>query len=397
MKVLSNSNSSVSWRLNGLLRAREKAKAFAATSWNNPDEAGGTSSFTKWQPKILSESGAAQDFASASELNQQVDGPQVDAEQEILDQAQAEAETQAQAEDQARQDADSVSEAALEQAKREAFEDGYQRGLDESESQWANARDSFAELTESLRAAQQDMTSFYDPIKKLSLHLAEQLVRGELSQSSAVIERLITEALKDVEQQGEGPVILYLNPMDKEKFSVNLEGDLGGELQNIDLRADPKLSQGSVRVSIDDSAIEDLLEHRLDSLAQSLLGQPMASSGSAFENNFANPVDEKIIEGAVEIEDAVEVEGAAEIEGAVEVEDEIESPEPINEASSDSSDKDSLERDNIDSPEPEDIKSPELTDEELLEPADEESSELTDKEPPKPTDVQNSEELNSDD
>ena len=377
MKVLSNSNSSVSWRLNGLLRAREKAKAFAATSWSNPGEAGGTASFTKWQPKVLSESGAAQDFVSASELNRQVDGQQVDAEQEILDQA--EAETQAQAEDQARQDADSVSEAALEQAKREAFEDGYQRGLDEGESQWANARDSFAELTESLRAAQQDMTSFYDPIKKLSLHLAEQLVRGELSQSSAVIERLITEALKDVEQQGEGPVILYLNPMDKEKFSVNLEGDLGGELQNIDLRADPKLSQGSVRVSIDDSAIEDLLEHRLDSLAQSLLGQPMASSGSAFENNFANPVDEKIIEGAVEIED------------------EIESPEPINQASSDSSDKDSLERDNIDSPEPEDIKSPELTDEELLEPADEESSELTDKELPKLTDDQNSEELNSDD
>ena len=379
MKVLSNSNSSVSWRLNGLLRAREKAKAFAATSWSNPGEAGGTASFTKWQPKVLSESGAAQDFVSASELNRQVDGQQVDAEQEILDQAEAEAETQAQAEDQARQDADSVSEAALEQAKREAFEDGYQRGLDEGESQWANARDSFAELTESLRAAQQDMTSFYDPIKKLSLHLAEQLVRGELSQSSAVIERLITEALKDVEQQGEGPVILYLNPMDKEKFSVNLEGDLGGELQNIDLRADPKLSQGSVRVSIDDSAIEDLLEHRLDSLAQSLLGQPMASSGSAVENNFANPVDEKIIEGAVEIED------------------EIESPEPINQASSDSSDKDSLERDNIDSPEPEDIKSPELTDEELLEPADEESSELTDKELPKLTDDQNSEELNSDD
>jgi flagellar biosynthesis/type III secretory pathway protein FliH len=375
VKVLSNSISSVSWRLNGLLRAREKAKAFAATSWSNPGEAGGTASFTKWQPKVLSESGAAQDFVSASELNRQVDGQQVDAEQEILDQA--EAETQAQAEDQARQDADSVSEAALEQAKREAFEDGYQRGLDEGESQWANARDSFAELTESLRAAQQDMTSFYDPIKKLSLHLAEQLVRGELSQSSAVIERLITEALKDVEQQGEGPVILYLNPMDKEKFSVNLEGDLGGELQNIDLRADPKLSQGSVRVSIDDSAIEDLLEHRLDSLAQSLLGQPMASSGSAFENNFANPVDEKIIEGAVEIEDAVEVE------------DEIESSEPINEASSDSSDKDSLERDDIDSPEPEDIKSSKLTDKEFLEPKNEE--------PPKPTDDPNSEELNSDD
>jgi len=200
-------------------------------------------------------------------------------------------------------------------------------------------------------------------------------VRGELSQSSAVIERLITEALKDVEQQGEGPVILYLNPMDKEKFSVNLEGDLGGELQNIDLRADPKLSQGSVRVSIDDSAIEDLLEHRLDSLAQSLLGQPVASNGSAFDNNFANPVDEKIIEAAVEIEGAVE--------------DEIESTEPVNEASSDSSDKESLE--------PGDIKSPELNEIDSFELTDKEPLELKDEELPKPTNDQNSEELNSDD
>ena len=395
---MSNSNSSVSWRLNGLLRAREKAKAFAATSWTNPDEAGGTSSFAKWQPKVLSESGVAEEFISAPEPNQQVD-----AEQEILDQAQAE--TQAQAEDQARQEAESLSEAALEQAKREAFEEGYQRGLDEGESQFARAKDGFAELTESLRAAQQDMTSFYDPLKKLALHLAEQLVRGELSQSSAVIERLITEALKDVEQQGEGPVILYLNPMDKEKFSVNLDG----ELQNIDLRADPKLSQGSVRVSIDDSAIEDLLEHRLDSLAQSLLGQPMASTGSAFENNFANPVDEKIIEGAVEVE------------GTVDMEDQIAPPEPIDQASSDPSDTDSPELGKIESPELEDEEPPELKDEgptelkdegptELkdegpTELTDEGSTELKHEKPPKPTDQelskptddQNSEELNSDD
>ena len=379
---MSNSNSSVSWRLNGLLRAREKAKAFAATSWTNPDEAGGTSSFAKWQPKVLSESGVAEEFISAPEPNQQVD-----AEQEILDQAQAE--TQAQAEDQARQEAESLSEAALEQAKREAFEEGYQRGLDEGESQFARAKDGFAELTESLRAAQQDMTSFYDPLKKLALHLAEQLVRGELSQSSAVIERLITEALKDVEQQGEGPVILYLNPMDKEKFSVNLDG----ELQNIDLRADPKLSQGSVRVSIDDSAIEDLLEHRLDSLAQSLLGQPMASTGSAFENNFANPVDEKIIEGAVEVE------------GTVDMEDQIAPPEPIDQASSDPSDTDSPELGKIESPELEDEEPPELKDEGPTELTDEGSTELKHEKPPKPTDQelskptddQNSEELNSDD
>ena len=284
MRVLSNSTPSVSWRLNGLLRAREKAKAFAATSWSNPDGEGSTSEFTKWQPEVI---GGPDDSAelAAQQLQDQREEPASEEQQ---------AEVASQLEE---QEALRVSEEALEQAKREAFEQGYQRGLDEGESQYGQARDNFGELSQGLRSAQQDMKHFYDPLKKLALHLAEQLVRGELSQSSAVIERLINEALKDLERQGEGPVVLYLNPEDKDKFSTSLDG----ELDSLDLRADAQLSQGSLRISIDDSAIEDLIEHRLDSLSQSLLGQPMANTrSSVFDSDFANPVEEKVIEGAVD-------------------------------------------------------------------------------------------------
>ena len=297
MRVLSNSKSSVSWRLNGLLRARQKAKAFAATSWENTGGSDQPSEFTKWQPQGLGGPGEDGDNELLDEQPLAADAGQPES-----GEYQPESAEQQRAEQQRREQ--EITEAAHQQAVRDAFEQGHQRGLEESEAKLAAARTSFDELTQSIRAAQQDMNSFYDPLKKLALHLAEQLVRGELAQSSTVIERLITEALKDVEQQGEAPIILYLSPEDKDKFSATLDG----ELDSIDLRADPQLSSGSVKVSIDDSAIEDLIEHRLDSLSQGLLGQPMANSRPGFDNNFANQVEEKPLEGAVELDSVEEME-----------------------------------------------------------------------------------------
>ena len=294
MRALSNSKSSVSWRLNGLLRASQKAKAFAATSWQNSADGQQPSAFIKWHPQVLG--GSAEDSDNLmSDKQASVSGDALPADSD----SQAERPEQQLAEQQ-RQEQE-ITEAAHQQAIREAFEEGHQRGTEESEAKLDAARTSFEELTQSIRAAQQDMNNFYDPLKKLALHLAEQLVRGELAQSSAVIERLISEALKDVEQQGEAPIILYLNPEDKGKFSATLDG----ELDSLDLRADPQLSPGSVKVSIDDSAIEDLIEHRLDSLSQSLLGKPMTKS--AFDNNFPNQVEEKPIEGAVEVDPVEEI------------------------------------------------------------------------------------------
>jgi hypothetical protein len=146
------------------------------------------------------------------------------------------------------------------------------------------------------------MTEFNAPLKKLALHLAEQLVRGELTLSGAAIERLTKEALTDLEQQGEGPIVVRLHPTDLEKFNRQLDG----ELEGIDLRGDRELTQGSVKVSIDDSAIEDLLDNRLNALSETVLGYsygaPSASS-SNFDSNFANPVEEKVIEGAVLVDD----------------------------------------------------------------------------------------------
>ena len=243
---MSDQTPSVSWRLNDLLQAGKKAKAFAASSWQSSKQASTTTDFTRWAPLVLD---PAPEGAIEAEppIDQLVPEPEDSVTETLPDAAELE---KAEAEQQIM-----VAEAVAEQAKRDAFEEGYQKGLAQGtadgEEKWAEARDAFSDLTQSIRKAQDDMTEFYGPLKKLALHLAEQLVRGELTLSPAAIERLTKEALKDVEQQGEGPFVVRLNPLDMEKFRTQLDGELDG----LDLRGDPDLSQGSVKISIDDSAI----------------------------------------------------------------------------------------------------------------------------------------------
>lgn len=314
---MSDPSPSVSWRLNDLLKAGRKAKAFAAASWNHSPEAAVGGSFTQWQPTLLNR---VPDGATETEPLESPDQEELVAVEEVLEVLDTE-------EDIAEREA-MVAKTVADQAKREAFEEGYERGKEEASNQaevtLGAARDDFVALTQTLRAAQEDMTEFYQPLKKLALHLAEQLVRGELTLSSSAIERLTREALKDLEHQGEGPIVVHMNATDVTKFKTSLDG----ELEGLDLRADDDLAQGSVQISIDDSAIEDLITHRLSALSEKLLGYAKSggkiSDASAYDSNFANPVSEKVIEGTVEeIDDRYPTDTVVESEVA-----DIESPGP---------------------------------------------------------------------
>ena len=53
---------------------------------------------------------------------------------------------------------------------------------------------------------------------------------------------------------------------------------LGGTLDGLEVRADPSLARGDVSIQMNDSAIEDLIQHRLDQLVSVIFGtqQPWA-------------------------------------------------------------------------------------------------------------------------
>jgi len=168
-----------------------------------------------------------------------------------------------------------------EMAQREAeqFERGLAQGLTQGLEQGAReAREAMAQevaeqcallskVTQEVQALVADPKQFFEPLKRLSLHLAEQLVLGELSASSKTIERLVQHCLDEVSHPLQEGVVVELNPDDKKR----LQAQGGDFLEGLRLEAVAELHPGSVRVFANDMVVEDLVEHRLHALARGLL------------------------------------------------------------------------------------------------------------------------------
>ena len=128
------------------------------------------------------------------------------------------------------------------------------------------------EVTQRLQALVEKPQDLYEPLKRLALHVAEQLVLAELTLSGSAIERLVQRCLDELDLHGQGLVTIELNPQDK----ARLEEKAGDMLKNIQLHGLAQLKPGSVRVLANDTQVEDLVQTRLQALANSLLGQPEA-------------------------------------------------------------------------------------------------------------------------
>jgi flagellar biosynthesis/type III secretory pathway protein FliH len=126
------------------------------------------------------------------------------------------------------------------------------------------------QVHDKLRAFSNDPQALFEPVKRLALHISEQLVLAELTISGQAIERLVQRCLDEIDLHGQSAVTVELNPQDKARLD-----DLGAEvIKQMQLQAVPGLHPGSVRLVVNDSQIEDLIEHRLQAMANRLLNQP---------------------------------------------------------------------------------------------------------------------------
>ena len=157
-------------------------------------------------------------------------------------------------------------------------ESGYEAGLAAARLQMLpeieRERAALRGLVAAILSSITDVRAFFAPMERLAVHLAEQLVRGELSLSGHAIRRLVENCLMELEHRGE-KLVLRLNPQDMDNFSA-LQGELSDK---VELVRDPGLGRGSVRIEMADGVVEDLIEHRLEALAKSVLGP---ESGAQF-------------------------------------------------------------------------------------------------------------------
>jgi flagellar biosynthesis/type III secretory pathway protein FliH len=201
-------------------------------------------------------------------------------------------------------------EAAREQARAETRELAYNEGLEAGKAQ-ARAElqqehdtqiTQLKTLQEALQKLSFDADALFEPVKKLTVHLAEQLVRGELAQSGQTISRLVDNSLRELNASGEKAVIVHLNHEDLEAYRP-LVAQFSDSMI---LRPDSLLERGSVRVSLDGSVVEDLMQRRIDGLKKSL-SQPAAPSWQAGGGRLSERLNESQ-RGSQQIEDVTAVE-----------------------------------------------------------------------------------------
>ena len=167
------------------------------------------------------------------------------------------------------------TESALDQMRDEAYQRGLLEGQDlvrtEFEAERSKERELMRHLGIELRSISQDPQRFFEPLKRLSLHVAEQLVRAELQLSGQAVHNLIQGCIQQLDHPVE-PVKVSVNPEDFQRLKAMGES----VTQHMQLEADAQLRPGSVRVRAQDTVVQDLIETRLEPLARRLLAQPEA-------------------------------------------------------------------------------------------------------------------------
>ncbi len=187
----------------------------------------------------------------------------------------------------------------LEAERQQAFEEGRQQGLREASAEHAAQAQAWRDQAASrLLALERGIgelieapDQLHEPLKRLSLHLAEQLVIGELSLSPQAIERLVRRCVDELDAQRGAPVRVELHPDDLGPLqellgSLSPEGSDAAAGKTVPwlLQANASVLPGSVRASANDAMVFDLIEHRLEALAGQLLRVPAAArQQSAFK------------------------------------------------------------------------------------------------------------------
>ncbi len=189
-------------------------------------------------------------------------------------------------------------DAEISRAKAQAFAEGQAQGQQEAkemlemEGESAGAqrsielRDMLGELISDAQShliAHQDL---FDPLKTLALALAEQIARTELSLSDASLSAFIERSLMEIDPLQVGELVIHVSGDWYERLQ---QPELARVIADYTLRRDDSLQPGSVRLAIQDTSIDDLIEHRLAELGQQILSNTIPAKERAEEMPLARP------------------------------------------------------------------------------------------------------------
>lgn len=172
---------------------------------------------------------------------------------------------------------------------QEYGENQYAQGLaqarEEEMAKTGETRERLESLIETLGEQRVDTSAFYEPLKQLLVKSVETVLKAPLIESRAAVEELLSHLLREVDQDSEGEaasVKLFLSPEDL-RLVDGLEILISDKVK---LLPDASLSRGSLRATMQESIVENLVESRLAQLSEQLLShvEPAAEQGEETAN-----------------------------------------------------------------------------------------------------------------
>ena len=164
----------------------------------------------------------------------------------------------------------------IEAIKQQAFAEGEAKGradahrlaqeeFSERQQQFEiEARDEIARFMSSIKASLIQHNALAEPLKRLAVRLAELIARAELQLSDQAINNLVERVVNELEPNELEDVIITVSPGWHERMT---EDQFKGLFENCDIQISEQLADGSIRLSIEDKSIEDLLEGRITEIA----------------------------------------------------------------------------------------------------------------------------------
>ena len=117
------------------------------------------------------------------------------------------------------------------------FEKGFREGRAEAERNLQTKVDEVDALLKSLKKGHCDISEFYAPLKSLTVKAVEAVLKVELSESKAAIERMVSDILGSIGSLADAPVKVGLAKQDYENYSEAFRD----QFSSVEFVMDPKL------------------------------------------------------------------------------------------------------------------------------------------------------------
>lgn len=239
----------VEWKLNALLLADRKAKAYAQHPLDRPSQARDV--FAPWQPRQVIKPQSLS--APAVESCEAVPAP-------VADETAVELETDDTAAEERLKAQLNLLQQQLEQVSRARYQEGLAKGKAEASATLAGELAALKSLVENLESVHIDLGPFIGYVEQLALQLARAVVRQLVLHDENYYLDLVRQGIGVLNVSQRQNVQLFLNPLDVELVRSVLDTIRPPLL----LHGDAGLERGDLRLVSGQTEIEENIALKLD-------------------------------------------------------------------------------------------------------------------------------------